>query len=152
MSTEIAQKIGKVIELLRSIQQEMMFENVSSVVFPEHRKALIEKRICLVCEEPILPDEKDVRKLHARCRKEQLASRIPDNQLVSLGLLAPEDPSGRKPLNRLEKAMAQRRAENVPSYDLSKGKPTAKEAIKAIDALEASKNQKQRKTKKREPE
>ena len=152
---ELVTKIENVIELLRSIQQEITTSRGSPVVFPEHRRSLIENRICLSCEEPILPGEKDSRKVHTRCRKEQVKSGRSDDQLVSLGMLAPEEPAGRKPLDRLEKAIAQRLqsvAKGLPAYDLSKGNPTAKEAIKAIEALEEPKDQKPRKTRKREPE
>ena len=98
MNTKLAAKIDKVIRQLEAIREELGKE----AVFPEASYALIEKRICLVCKEPILADEKPVRGVHEKCRKIQKRSDKSDEYLVEKGLLAPESVSGRKPSTRLE--------------------------------------------------
>ena len=128
MNIELVTKIENMIESLRSLQQAIMISDGSPVIFSEHRRSLIDNRICFSFEEPILPGEKATRKVHTRCQKEQVKSGRSDDQLVALGMLAPDEPAGRKPLNRLEKAIQMRLEEiaGLPVIDISHGNPTPK--------------------------
>jgi hypothetical protein len=106
MNAKQISKIDKVIQLLVAIRSEMEREADSDPIFPESRKAMLKKAICLSCDQPIIPGEKVVRHVHERCRQEQKRFQKEggktDAQLVELGLLAPKDVTGRRPLKRLE--------------------------------------------------
>ena len=100
MNQRLSEKIKKAIDLLMSIQAELSGE----ATFPEAAKALLASRKCLVCKEP-LGDEKIVRGLHERCRKEQKNSKYSEEELIGFGLLAPAATAGRKRSDRLERAV-----------------------------------------------
>ena len=73
-------------------------EAMKHAAFPPEAKKLMEKGICLFCEKPIT-GEKHVRGCHQNCyrkTKREIESGGSEGKAISLGLLAPEQKSGRK--------------------------------------------------------
>lgn len=107
---KFTQQLGKIISELEAIRKEMSIETSEEATFPESRRSLIDRKICLACGEP-LNNEKQTRKCHYRCYKQlnqEVSAGASWDDLISAGRCyyagSGGRPVGRKPSDQQAKS------------------------------------------------
>lgn len=104
MNNKLAAKLGKLIGQLVEIQREINAMD-EAPAFPESKRRLIADRICLTCLLHVPEPERYIRGNHEACRQDQRRGGKSEAELISLGLLAPPEKTGRKKVSKTELAV-----------------------------------------------